>query len=70
MTRTTRHSIMGNDFHGRKSNFSVTALKKSLNPGEINESLHKLRGLIIDFEVYSDVSDHFCSLCLTFFTLL
>ena len=34
-------------FHGRKSNFSVTALKKSSNPGEINESLHKLRGLVI-----------------------
>ena len=48
MTRTTRQSIVGrNHFHGRKSNFSVTALKKSLNPGEINKSLRKLRGLII-----------------------
>jgi len=33
-------------FHGRKSNFSITALKKSSNPGEINESLCKLRGLV------------------------
>ena len=37
-----------NQFRGRKSNFSVTALKKSSNPGEINESLRKLRGLVID----------------------
>ena len=36
-------------FRGRKSNFSVTMLKKSLNPGEINESLRKLRGLVIPF---------------------
>ena len=33
-------------FRARKSNFSVTALKKSSNPGEINESLCKLRGLV------------------------
>ena len=40
MTRTTRCSTVGtNHFRGRKSNFSVTALKKSLRSGVINELL-------------------------------
>jgi len=34
MTRTTRHSTVGrNHFRGRKSNFSITMLKKALRSG-------------------------------------
>jgi hypothetical protein len=36
-----------NHFRGRKSNFSVTVLKKTSNQGVINEPLCKLRGLVI-----------------------
>ena len=40
MMRTTRCSTVGrNHFRGRKSNFSVSALKKSLRSGVINELL-------------------------------
>jgi hypothetical protein len=39
-----------NHFRGRKSNFSVTTLKKTSNQGVINESLRKLRGLVTIFE--------------------
>jgi len=31
---------------------------------------YSVYSLSIDFEVYSDVSDNFCSLCLSFFSLL
>jgi hypothetical protein len=33
-------------FHGRKSNFNITMLKKVLRCQVIKDSLHKLRGLV------------------------
>jgi hypothetical protein len=47
MLRNTRHSIVGrNHFRGRKSNFSVTALKKVSRSEVINKFLRKLRELV------------------------
>ncbi|EDQ98020.1 uncharacterized protein LACBIDRAFT_316384, partial [Laccaria bicolor S238N-H82] len=47
MRRMRRSTVGRNHFRGRKSNFSVTALKKVSRSQVINESLRKLRGLVI-----------------------